>query len=235
MDAEYLLDIKPSDHTREKEGIIRRLLQTYVGKSPPPTPVTLREFQVRALDAIDGVAGDVLLLSTYHDFCAIVFIAIGLDESWEWPPFFGVISKAYTMRGFWSMFWHRVIYRSFSSHAALVSSTLGIKQRTTLARYVNGFLVFGLSAIMHAMVTAKYGNPCAWGRSMFYWILQPFAFMIEGMVQFFWGKVRRRIEGSVNASMLDVFERVVGYVWVCSWLIWEAPKRVTALMECPRP
>ncbi|KAF1975628.1 hypothetical protein BU23DRAFT_566314 [Bimuria novae-zelandiae CBS 107.79] len=51
----------PSDFTRENEGIVRRLLQTMVGRTPPATPVTTREFQLRALEAFDNVARDFLL------------------------------------------------------------------------------------------------------------------------------------------------------------------------------
>ncbi|KAF2712586.1 hypothetical protein K504DRAFT_488980 [Pleomassaria siparia CBS 279.74] len=231
MDGEYFLHVKPADLTLEKEGILRRLFQTYVGGVQPTTPVTQREFQVRVWQAAENIIGDFLLLSNYHDFFAIVFIAVGLDESWEWPPFFGQITKAYTMRRFWSMWWHKVIYRSFSSHAALMSSTLGIKQRTTLGRTVNGFLVFGMSAVMHAMVLWKYGNSCAWGRSMMYWMLQPVAFLVEGIVQSLWARFTKRLQW-LHPAVLGAFEMVVGFAWVFSWRIWEAPKRTTSLMNC---
>src|SRR6186713_2580150 len=80
--------------------------------------------------------------------------------------FFGQISKAYNMRQYWSIWWHRVIYRSLNSHAALMSGTLSIRQQTTFSRILNGFLVFGMGAVMHVVVTGKYGNHCAWGRCM---------------------------------------------------------------------
>lgn len=229
---EYLLDIKESHILPEQEGIIRRLLLPYVSTRRLTTPVTHREFQVRAFQAFDNIASDTLVLMLYHDLCAIVCIGLGLDESWEWPPFFGLISEAYTVRRFWSRYWHRSVYRSFSNHAALIIRTLGVRQGTSFSRTLSAFLVFGISSVMHAIVVWKHGSPCAWGRSMFYWILQPVAFVIESVVQLYWGKLRRRVEEKLNLRALDMFERTVGYIWVCAWLVWVTTKRRTPLMNC---
>ena len=97
FNSESLLGTTPSDYDPEKEFILRRSVQTYFGRAVC-TPVTGREFLVRAASAAEYVAGNFLLFSLYHDVCAIFFIAVGLDESWEWPPFFGQITKAYSMR-----------------------------------------------------------------------------------------------------------------------------------------
>ncbi|KAF2636270.1 hypothetical protein P280DRAFT_473121 [Massarina eburnea CBS 473.64] len=234
MTEDHLSQTFPSDYTREKEGILRRLFWSYVGNKPPATSVTFREIQIRAREAFDAIVGDYFLLSLYHDCCAVVFIIIGLDESWEWPPFFGVISQVWSIRRFWNMFWHRVIYRSFSSHASIISRALGIRQNSQLARYVNAFLVFGLSAVMHSLISAKFGNRCAWGRTMAYWTMQPVAFILEHVVQSVWHATLRRSVRRLlgNNGLLNVCERLVGYVWVVVWLLWEAPKRTFPLMSC---
>lgn len=95
--TEYLFGVDPSDHTPEKESIIRRLVQTFIG-SESVTPVTWREFGVRFVFSFENAADNFLLFSLYADVCAIFFVGVGLDESWEWPPFFGQITEAYTMR-----------------------------------------------------------------------------------------------------------------------------------------
>lgn len=231
LDPAALLAINDADFSIEKESIIRRFLQQYTGK-PPTTPITQREFVVRAWQAIDNFVPDYLMLSAYHDFFAIIFIGVGLDQSWEWPPLFGRISDAYTMRRFWSLFWHRLVYKSYSFHAAAISTRLGIKQGTVFSRIFNNFMVFVLSAIMHATVIWKFGSKCAWGRSMVYWVMQPLAFVLEGIVQFYWGKFKRSRLSKVRPSVLSIFERVIGYAWVMSWLVWESPKRIFALRNC---
>ncbi|KAF1960938.1 hypothetical protein CC80DRAFT_489168 [Byssothecium circinans] len=234
MDEQVLLGTGPADFILEKESILRRVFWTHIGNTPPTTPVKFREVQVRAWQAFECIVGDFLLLSLYHDVCAVVFISLGWDESWEWPPFFGVVTKVWTIRRFWNMFWHRVIYRSFSVHASTFSKALGVSQGTQLARYVNAFLVFWLSAVMHAMVSSHLGNPCAWGRSMLYWMLQPVAFILEAVVQGVWSASggRKAMRKAVGQGALEWFEMMVGYVWVLCWLLWEAPKRTFPLMNC---
>lgn len=235
MTFENIFGFEPtdSDYTREKEGIVRRFILPSFLRSSNHTPVTKREVQLRIFIALEYVVGDVLMLSLYHDFCSILWLSVGLDESWEYPPFFGQITKAYTMRRFWSMFWHRVIYRSFNAHAALISRyILRLRQRTPISRVINGLLVFGISAVMHSLVSQKMGNKCAWGRSMLYWMWQPVAFVLEDSVQAIWGSMRGKVVGVVGIKVVKVLERIIGYAWVCSWLIWEGPKRQFALMNC---
>jgi len=67
---------------------------------------------------------------------------------------------------------------------------------------------------------------------MRYWLLQPVAFVLEGVVQYYWGKLRRRRLGWVRAGVLAAFERTVGYAWVVAWLVWESPKRSFGLRNC---
>ena len=72
MDMNGVLVIKPSDFSPEKEGIIRRLVRTCLGRTKPEAFVTRREFQIRAFQVGQGVVGDFLLLSLYHGFCAVI-------------------------------------------------------------------------------------------------------------------------------------------------------------------
>ena len=97
LNPRYLLDADPVDMSPEKESIIWRGLKQYMGPQMV-TRVESRELLMRTVSAVEDAAGGFLLLSLYHDVCAIIFIAIGLDESWEWPLLFGQITEAYTMR-----------------------------------------------------------------------------------------------------------------------------------------
>ncbi|KAF2688439.1 hypothetical protein K458DRAFT_148106 [Lentithecium fluviatile CBS 122367] len=217
--------------TAELASIVRRLVRQCVG-GRSTIPVTKRELAVRVHGAVANFLPDYLMLSAYHDFFAIFFMAVGLDQSWEWPPLFGQISEAYSMRRFWSLFWHKLIYRSFNSHAATISRGVGINQKTVVSRLVNNYLVFLLSGIMHGAVMWKFGIPCAWSASMQYWLLQPVAFVLEGVVQHCWGRFGRSRLSWVRPSVLAAFERIVGYMWVVAWLVWEAPKRDSAISTC---
>jgi len=223
------VSLNEADRAPPEASIIRRLVQQHSGASST-MPVMKREWIVRVHDVASVIILDYLMLSAYHDFFAIVFIAAGLDQSWEWPPLFGQITKAYTMRRYWSLFWHRLIYRSFNAHATATSSWLGINQKTIFSSFFNNWLVFLLSGIMHGAVFWKLRAPSAWSRNLKYWLLQPVAFMLERVVQHYWGKARSSLR--VQHSVLAFFERIVGYIWVFAWLIWEAPGQNFSTYNC---
>jgi hypothetical protein len=84
IDPDFL-GMNSSDFAPEKESIIRRLLhQCLALGSPSKTSVTQREVLLRAYHATNNYIPDYLILSAYHDFFAILFMATGLDKSWEW-------------------------------------------------------------------------------------------------------------------------------------------------------
>lgn len=223
----------PSDLSPEKEGILRRLFQQMNSADPIASPVTVREFQIRLLLAANKFIPDVLSLSAFHDFLAIIFIATGIDQPWEWPPLFGPLTEAYTMRRFWANFWHRLVYKSFNFHASTFTKALRIPQGTSFSRILNNCLVFVLSAIMHATVTWLYGGKCAWGRgTMVFWCIQPLSFVLEGVVQYNWKQYRKSSLSWANPSVVAACERVVGYGWVVGWLMWCAPKADFAFQNC---
>ncbi|KAK7187088.1 tat pathway signal sequence [Paraphaeosphaeria sporulosa] len=222
-----------SDLSPEKEGILRRLFLQSQPEGLVTSPVTVRELQIRLLLAANKFIPDVLSLSAFHDLLAIIFIATGIDQPWEWPPLFGPVSEAYTMRRFWANFWHRLVYKSFNFHASTFTKALRIPQGTSFSRILNNCLVFVLSAIMHATVTWLYGGKCAWGRgTMVFWCIQPLSFVLEGLVQYNWKQYRKSKLWWMNASVLAAFERVAGYGWVVAWLMWCAPKADFAFQNC---
>ncbi|KAF2728075.1 hypothetical protein EJ04DRAFT_504692 [Polyplosphaeria fusca] len=195
--------------------------------------VTTREAWMRLCTVVELVIPEYFWLSAYHDLSAIIFIGLGLDQDDEWPPIMGLVSAAKTVRGFWGGFWHRILYRSFNAHAASLSHRLGFEKGTLAARMMNNFLVFMFSAVMHSAVSARIGNQCAWGRNMAFWLLQPLAFVMEGVVQALW----RRYWSTVALSkrqlqLLHGAEAVAGYCWVLCWFFWVEPKRIFPLAYC---
>lgn len=133
----------------------------------------------------------------------------------------------------WSMFWHRSVYRSFGSHSEVILKHFGVKRSSNVYRTLTAFNIFGLSAVMHSLVSWKYGNKCAWGRSMAYWFFQPAAFTLEGIVQACWSRFRKQnLKKQGISRIIDVSSQVVGYVWVCTFLMWVDPKRHYPLRNC---
>ncbi|KAL6708276.1 hypothetical protein ACN47E_003200 [Coniothyrium glycines] len=230
LDPALWVQLRPSDTTKEKESVFLRAIQLSLGNETLPQ-FTRRELGVRLWAVAASVVHDYLILSMYHDIFAIIFIASGLDEDWEWPPLFGPITEAYTMRRYWSIFWHRLIYKSFNVHAAALLGCLGMNHRTALHRFLKNSLVFLLSAVNHALISWRVGDRCA-GRDAKYWLLQPIAFVVEGLVAYHWKKLRSNWLTKAHPKMVSTFERCAGYVWVFLWLLWCTPKARFPMVFC---
>lgn len=93
-------------------------------------------------------------------------------------------------------------------------------------------MVFVLSGFMHGAVPWMMGTRCAWKAGMEYWMMQPVAFVLEGIVAACWRKIKKENLRGIEAHVLDVLEMTVGYIWVASWLVWEAPRREGAVLRC---
>lgn len=229
-----MLDGKPwssFDFTPEKQIFIRRLIC-------PPTfsifqfcnnPITSRDFMIRFWLSLDLIVSDYLVLSSIHDILAIIGVSLGLDCSEEWPQLFGSITEAYTVRKFWSRFWHRLIYRSFRAHASLFSSkVLRIRRRSILSRYVNNALVFFLSGLMHTLVewthSGRVSECDCWGVTVWY-CMQFGAILAEEVMQRTWAMVENRLPlVKEQRKLLQMMRRGVGYLWVMIWIFWSRSK-----------
>ncbi|KAK8023579.1 hypothetical protein PG993_011645 [Apiospora rasikravindrae] len=95
-------------------------------------------------------------LTTANDLAAILFVAIlGWDAAEEWPPLFGSLADAYTLRRFWGVFWHRLHVYSFT----LCMPSLHFSRNTLVGGAFGSFWVFTLSAWSHAVANSiLYGQ-----------------------------------------------------------------------------
>lgn len=192
-------------------------------------PITLRDCLIRVWLGLDLVVSDYLALSSFHDILAIISVSLDFDSPEEWPLLFGSITEAYTVRNFWSRFWHRLIYRSFHAHASLFSKkVLGIRRGAAFARYANNGFVFLLSGLMHTLVERRQreqNSECScWGVTLWY-CMQLAAIVLEDMIQRAWVRIEVRLPlGTRQRNSLRVMKMLVGYIWVTAWIIWSRSK-----------
>ncbi|KAI0115743.1 hypothetical protein GGR51DRAFT_575573 [Nemania sp. FL0031] len=124
------LNVQPRDFAPEKQGIVPVLTQ--------------HDFLLRVLVSAHWVWKTYCTLSTWHSALSIVCVAIlRWDHPSEWPPLFGSVLEAYSLRRFWSVFWQRLHVAPFSSW------TPSPIYRVPALR---AFWTFLLSGICHAAV-----------------------------------------------------------------------------------
>lgn len=164
---------------------------------------------------------DYCRLSASHDAFAALAVSTGLDTPDEWLPLFGDIREAYTVRKFWSHFWHQLICNSFSAFARHFSGrVLHIQRGTLLARYSNNIFVFILSGLMHVIVMHIIHSDCTTQSTFLYLLMQTGAIFVEDMVHILCRTVveKRWIKGHDTDKRWRIAKRLLGYIWVVIWL-----------------
>ena len=129
------------------------------------------------------------------------------------------------------VFWHQNLRRSFTSISTfLVHDVLHLPQHTLVARYVHLASVFLLSGLLHSFTeVAAHGGVGIDSLLTFqdsqctrFFLTQAFGVVLEDGVQEFVRRLRR-IWGKQDQKRSEIFNRVVGWVWVIGFLGWSTP------------
>ncbi|WEW62049.1 hypothetical protein PRK78_007549 [Emydomyces testavorans] len=195
--AAHFVRMEEFDYTPEKQRFFRRLLadvpSRYLGITKPdnPYPVSLREIQIRLWVVFSNNLPSIVVLDAFHDALALIFVGAGFDLPDEWPPFFGSVCHACTVRGYWSKFWQLIMHRLLSSYATLIlHNVLRIRQRSTFSHFIHGSLAFLMSGIYHSIIDHYTMPGCDKMPIVIFYALQPIALTLEAAAQQLWRRWR---------------------------------------------
>ncbi|PGH36768.1 hypothetical protein GX50_00428 [[Emmonsia] crescens] len=166
-----------------------------------------------------------MMLDIMARFSSIISVGLGLSNPSEWRPLFNSMWDAYTLRDYWGKFWHQLLrwpFTSISNH--LTRRILHLPRHSLLERYLNVLIVFSLSGLMHVSFLAATGISTldCWRGSMLYFTSFTLGFMIEDAAQALWRRLG--VEGSQPTGKgMMVFKRVVGMLWVMTFLCMTSP------------
>ncbi|KAJ5922416.1 hypothetical protein N7516_010119 [Penicillium verrucosum] len=154
---------------------------------------------------------------------SIFFVGIGLDSPADWPPAFGSLADAFTLRNFWGKFWHQFMRQPFTSISNFIArDVLNLARSSILERYTNLFIVFLISAVFHVLVDILQGIPMERSGSMPFYLAFVLGIMIEDGVQSIWKRGQtpdsRQEEAQQPSDIVPLLKRAAGMVWVMLWL-----------------
>ncbi|KAJ6132950.1 hypothetical protein N7471_008165 [Penicillium samsonianum] len=154
---------------------------------------------------------------------SIFFVGIGLDSPADWPPAFGSMADAFTLRNFWGKFWHQFMRQPFTSISNFIArDVLNLTQYSILERYTNIFIVFLISAIFHVIVDILQSVPMESSGSMPFYLAFVFGIMLEDGVQNIWKRVQisdnEHEKTKQSSGIVPLWKRATGLVWVMLWL-----------------
>lgn len=173
---------------------------------------SLRQLAIRSFVSVYWIWSTFLFVRVAHGSLSILFVAIlQIDSPDEWPPVFGSISEAYTVRRFWGKFWHQLLTKTLKSWAHLLGGQiLGLPTNSRYYSIVLSFLVFLMSGLAHVVVGWYTGEP-ALIRDLLFYIANFLVISLEIFVAKGFEHFRKNTsdKGVQNRS-----KRCFGYFWV---------------------
>ncbi|KAH8123941.1 hypothetical protein ACSS6W_010509 [Trichoderma asperelloides] len=189
----------PNMITREKQTISYLLVGT--GATSEDIGFRVISTIVFLINAAFGVIG-------VYNLLAIVAVLCG-DQPHSWPHIWqGWPSQAYSVRRFWSNYYHQGLRKALSGPADWMID-LVIPRGNLISRYSRLALAFFLSAMLHHQAEGSENGQLVFFSS------QAFGIMLEDIVHWLYSfspiQLPRRVE------------HALGYLWVLVWLMFVVP------------
>jgi hypothetical protein len=189
--------------------------------------VTFRETVIRVWIVTVFIWNSVCTYNTIYKILAMIFVGTGLDEPEDWPPLFGDIREATSIRNFWAKFWHRLVYRSYSSYGIWITkNVLRLPHSSFIGKLFINLYVFSMSGIVHALAIRQVQYSCGYWEEIRFYVLNFFAILLETIVLAGFSKVTKGYK--VNSTV----SKTIGYSWVFMFLFWVQPKTQYPKLFC---
>lgn len=205
---QYLGGLEITDFLPAKETYFRRI-----------GSVTIRETVIRVWVSIFAIGYSMGFFNTVHNILSIIFVGTGFDEPEDWPPLFGNIQEATSIRNYWGKFWHRLVYRSYTSHGIWITKNiLRLPRSSFIGKLFINLYVFTASGAVHGLATRQGRHSCGYWENARFYVLNFFAILLETVVLAAFSKVTKGYK--VNSTV----SKTIGYFWVFMFLFWAIPK-----------
>lgn len=211
-----LADCSSSDFDSSHEQLVRRFV---AGLTTP------RELGMRMFLTLNWILDMVMKLESFHSLLGIFFVFIlRVDDPSEWPPLFGNPLDAYSVKRFWSKFWHQLFSPSAIAWGHFVSQRLlNLHPRSRCEKVFVAFFVFTLSGAVHGLLDEgpELLNPT---HLLFAWT--NFAVISAEIVLY---KAISSlhiplVEATSTRPWAIVWGRILGLLWVWCFLVWILPE-----------
>ncbi|KAJ0414577.1 membrane bound O-acyl transferase family-domain-containing protein [Aspergillus carlsbadensis] len=187
--------------------------------------LSLQEVIVRVFSVVGLVIGLVAVQGGCYLLFAFVRVLCHLSSPADWPPLFGSISDAYTLRRVWSHVWHQLNTHKLNCFSRyLVHGILLIPQgtRSILVGYARLGVCFVLSGLVHALMDTSIGLTMSTSGGLAFFCTQILGIVVEDAVLSVYSRLTAT-KLSHLPSRPSAAQKVIGFVWVCAFLVWTLP------------
>ncbi|EGD94268.1 hypothetical protein TESG_01789 [Trichophyton tonsurans CBS 112818] len=195
------------------------------------------------------VASCYLYLVTLSDAVSLLAVGLGASRAQDWPPFFGPLTKLYSIRNLWGEIWHRqlrallVNYSYFITHSILRLPTADSvapesKVLLLLIRYVRIQMAFLVSGLLHLPIDTMQGIPLQESTIVTFFSVQALGILIEDALCgiYRWittGSFSRQAARSVEKKEPALWMKLAGFLWMVCWAMWCMPPWIFPIIRKP--
>ncbi|KAH8171266.1 membrane bound o-acyl transferase family protein [Sarocladium implicatum] len=157
-----------------------------------------------------------IAIDLWYRITSIAVMALGLSTPEIWPPLYGSMFEAYTIRGCWSSYWHQYLRWPLTTLCNFITKDLlRLPSPSIPERCVNTILVFFLAGVAHIFV--DYYDPLVPSTTylpgLAFFVAQAVGIILEDSFQQAW----RYFTGTKfvkKSSEVPLWRKIVGYAWV---------------------
>ncbi|KAK0232274.1 membrane bound O-acyl transferase family-domain-containing protein [Armillaria nabsnona] len=187
-------------------------------------PITSQGICLQAINVWAWWANLYASLQMLYCLIAAICVGSGISEPQFWPPMFGKLHDAYTLRRAWGRVWHQILRRFVTSIGKFVAQTLGFPRGTKLSSYTQLYVGFFVSGNVHAWGDRMAGSK--FGQSILWFQLQAVAITLEDAV----------IVLGKRAGFRDhILWRMIGLLWVATWFVLTTPMLTAVITNAAQP
>ncbi|KAI6781954.1 uncharacterized protein J7T54_005165 [Emericellopsis cladophorae] len=149
-------------------------------------------------------------LCIFHHVLSILHVCIfRLDEPEEWPPLFGSLRNADSLRRFWGTFWHNLLSPTYIALATYMArEVLLLPQGARVTKIFVVACVYTAAAILHGLIAWLDGDLSPWNFAAYY------------VVQFLGTAAEAAVMGRRNPhGPLRIARGVAGRLCVVVWFL----------------
>ncbi|KAK8016626.1 hypothetical protein PG993_014815 [Apiospora rasikravindrae] len=210
MDSSADAEVSAKFYTPEKVSVFSRI-----------SDVSLEELAMRLFAAAGLCTGLISFQRGVYSIAAFLCVATRVSDPDDWPPFNGPLTETYSLRCFWSTFWHQTnTHRLNAMSNFLLHDVLRLPRGTKLVRYLRIWLIFLISGIIHVVIDLASGK----NVTVHIVLLPPR--ILTG-----WNPVNRYTRSQPNTQKpVKLWQRCVGWSWLGLWMAWTAPAYLYPIM-----
>ncbi|KAL4738634.1 membrane bound O-acyl transferase family-domain-containing protein [Aspergillus similis] len=186
------------------------------------------EIKMRFLSVLGAGIGLVAVQGGCHQIFAFLSVLLHLSEPSDWPPLYGSISDAYTLRRFWSLSWHQLNRHKLDSISRYVVhdiSNIPRGKRTAFIGLAKIVLAFATSGLMHLLIDMSTGLSVHTSGAVSFFSIQILGIIAENTALMLCHQAM-----SYN-RLPSTMQKCIGYIWVFMFLVWTVPAYMYPIMS----